>query len=82
MMSEHDTAGDLLARMRLDGLAYAVPADACASYRALYAALEELEVDLHHTSCSKTVCSSPEPWRWKRARGEGGRGQEITFCPH
>lgn len=48
MMSlEHDTAGDLLRRMRDVSANYAVPADACISYRTLYQALEEFERDLH-----------------------------------
>lgn len=48
MMSlEHDTAGDLLRRMHDVSADYAVPADACISYRTLYEALEELERDLH-----------------------------------
>jgi regulator of cell morphogenesis and NO signaling len=48
MMSlEHDTAGDLLRRMREASADYAVPGDACISYRTLYQALEELERDLH-----------------------------------
>jgi regulator of cell morphogenesis and NO signaling len=48
MMSlEHDTAGDLLRRMRDASSDYFVPADACISYRTLYQALEEFERDLH-----------------------------------
>jgi regulator of cell morphogenesis and NO signaling len=48
MMSlEHDTAGDLLARLRDGSDGYTVPADGCMSFRTLYGALEELEKDLH-----------------------------------
>jgi regulator of cell morphogenesis and NO signaling len=48
MMSvEHDAAGDLLARLRQLSGGYAPPADACISFRTLYAALEGLERDLH-----------------------------------
>jgi regulator of cell morphogenesis and NO signaling len=47
MLSEHDRAGELLARLRTLTNGFAPPADACASYRALYAALEELEADTH-----------------------------------
>jgi regulator of cell morphogenesis and NO signaling len=47
MLREHDRAGELLSRLRdlTDG--YTVPADGCASYRALYDGLEELESDTH-----------------------------------
>ena len=47
MMREHDSAGDALRQLRSLSQGYAVPADGCASYRALYQALEELEADLH-----------------------------------
>lgn len=47
MMREHDGAGDALAHMHAASRGYAVPAEACASYRALYQTLAELEADLH-----------------------------------
>ena len=47
MLAEHDTAGELLARMRQLSAGYEVPADACASYTALYEGLSELEADTH-----------------------------------
>jgi regulator of cell morphogenesis and NO signaling len=47
MALEHDTAGDLLREIRAVTLGFAAPEDACASFRALYAALEEFERDLH-----------------------------------
>ena len=47
MMSEHDTAGDILRELRAATTDYAVPDDACMSYRALYEALEGFERDLH-----------------------------------
>jgi regulator of cell morphogenesis and NO signaling len=47
MMREHDAAGDLLRQMREWSLNYAVPPDACISYRTLYGALEAYEADLH-----------------------------------
>lgn len=47
MTGEHDAAGDLLREMRAAAGLYAPPPDACASYRALYAALAEFEADLH-----------------------------------
>ena len=47
MMIEHDRAGGLLASLR--GLAdgYVPPADGCASYRAFFDGLAELEADTH-----------------------------------
>jgi regulator of cell morphogenesis and NO signaling len=47
MMAEHDTAGDLLARLRSATHDYVVPDDGCASYQALYAGLAQLEADTH-----------------------------------
>ena len=48
MMSiEHDTAGDLLKELRATANNYAVPPEACMSYRALYQAFLEFEADLH-----------------------------------
>jgi regulator of cell morphogenesis and NO signaling len=47
MEREHDNAGDALARIRELTDDYRAPQDACASYRALYDALRELEEDLH-----------------------------------
>lgn len=47
MTIEHDAAGDILKKMRLLTRNYAVPENACPSYRALYFGLEELEKDLH-----------------------------------
>lgn len=47
MMMEHDRAGELLKKIRKLSSGYATPADACVSYKTLYAALEELEKDLH-----------------------------------
>jgi regulator of cell morphogenesis and NO signaling len=44
---EHDRAGELLARLRAATHGYTVPADACASYRALYERLTALELDTH-----------------------------------
>ena len=47
MMAEHDAAGYILGRMREASSDYTVPADGCISYKTLYSALAELEVDLH-----------------------------------
>jgi regulator of cell morphogenesis and NO signaling len=47
MMQEHDGAGDSLRTLRRVTRDYAVPEDACISYRTLYQALEGYEADLH-----------------------------------
>lgn len=47
MMTEHDAAGELLKELRHIAIDYAVPDDACPSFRALYQALSEFEADLH-----------------------------------
>ena len=47
MMMEHDQVGDLLQKIRTATSAYSLPDDACASYRALYEGLAELESDTH-----------------------------------
>ena len=47
MRVEHDRAGELLAQLRGHAGGFVLPDDACASYRALYEGLEELEADTH-----------------------------------
>ena len=47
MMMEHDTAGDILRKLRAATADYQVPSDGCISYQTLYQALEEFEKDLH-----------------------------------
>lgn len=47
MMREHDTAGDILRKMRLASNDYALPENACPSFTALYTRLEAFEKDLH-----------------------------------
>jgi regulator of cell morphogenesis and NO signaling len=47
MLADHDQAGALLARLRTLTDDYAPPPDACASYRAYYRALAELDADTH-----------------------------------
>ena len=44
---EHDNAGHLLAELRELTDGYTVPADACASYTAMLAGLEDLESNIH-----------------------------------
>ncbi len=47
MLAEHDDAGALVAEIRNLASDYQPPADACPTYRALYAGLDEFERDLH-----------------------------------
>jgi len=47
MVHEHDSAGNLLRRMRAISNEYTPPADACLSYKTLYSALADFEHDLH-----------------------------------
>lgn len=47
MLVEHDRAGELLAELHSLTGGYQPPADGCASYRALYDGLAELEADTH-----------------------------------
>lgn len=47
MEAEHENAGQALAELRRITSGYTPPSHACATYRALYAGLEELERDLH-----------------------------------
>jgi len=47
MMQEHDGAGEALRSLRSITSDYKLPDDACASYRALYEALQAFEADLH-----------------------------------
>ncbi len=47
MMREHDSAGDLARQIRTASGDYTPPADACASFKALYEDLKRFELDLH-----------------------------------
>jgi regulator of cell morphogenesis and NO signaling len=47
LRAEHDAVGDLFKEIRSLTAGYVVPEDACGSYRAMLAGLEEMELDLH-----------------------------------
>jgi len=47
MEAEHEAVGALLVRLRSCSNGYAVPADGCATFRALYDGLKAMEEDLH-----------------------------------
>lgn len=46
MMAEHERTGALLDQLRRSAQDFVPPNDACASYRSLYAALQELDADV------------------------------------
>jgi regulator of cell morphogenesis and NO signaling len=47
MLREHDDLGELLRQLRTLTSDYTPPVDGCASYRALFSGLEQLEADTH-----------------------------------
>lgn len=47
MMNEHESVGEILRDLRATTKDFALPADACPSFTALYRALEEFEQELH-----------------------------------
>lgn len=47
MMTEHDTAGELLRELRRTTNGYTTPPDGCISFQTLYQALAAFEADLH-----------------------------------
>ncbi|MBI4864932.1 MAG: iron-sulfur cluster repair di-iron protein [Candidatus Riflebacteria bacterium] len=47
MEREHESAGEVLARLREVTDGYALPPDACPTFRALYEELQRMEADLH-----------------------------------
>ncbi len=47
MMTEHDTAGEILKKMNALANGYEPPADGCNTYRAAYANIQALEDDIH-----------------------------------
>jgi len=44
---EHEVVGELLEDLRKETNDYALPADACVSFKSLYASMQEMEDDLH-----------------------------------
>ena len=74
MTADHETAGTLLNVLRTLTDSFTPPADACASYRALYAALAELRRDLMvHVALENEVLF---PGRWRSPRS--GRGLRLS----
>jgi regulator of cell morphogenesis and NO signaling len=48
MMAEHEDAGALVSQIRALSNGYTAPSEACPTFQALYAGLQEFERDLHH----------------------------------
>ena len=76
MLVEHDRAGELLARLRSLTDGYTPPADGCASYRALYDGLSELEADTHLHVHKENNVLFPAVLERSR-RGAGDRAAEA-----
>ncbi|MEZ5344209.1 MAG: iron-sulfur cluster repair di-iron protein [Pyrinomonadaceae bacterium] len=81
MMTEHDSAGDLLKEMRDLSKDYSIPEGACPSYRALYFGLEELEKDLHrHIHLENNVLFPQAIELEVRVMGEAGKETSEEFA--
>ena len=83
MMMEHDAAGDFLHQMRAFSADYAVPPDACPSFKALYFGLEELEKDLHrHIHLENNVLFPQAVEMEETAFGEAVKDNPNRVCHH
>jgi regulator of cell morphogenesis and NO signaling len=73
MISEHEHAGDALAQIRSLTSNYALPAEACTTYRALFDALEQLERDLHQHVHKENNILFPKALRQEKLLARGGK---------
>ena len=73
MMLEHDRAGALLEQLRDRTEDYTAPADACASYRALYQGSPSSSPTPTSTSTRRTTCCSPRWSSWSPATTRSDR---------
>ncbi|CAN5902985.1 iron-sulfur cluster repair di-iron protein [soil metagenome] len=71
MMSEHVDAGEGLGKMRELTLEYAVPQDACNTYRAMLDGLVELERDTHYHVFKENSILFPKPTATEATLAEG-----------
>ncbi len=77
MTAEHESAGEILAAMRALADGYRPPADACASFQALYRSLEEFERDLHwHVHLENNILFPRAIAREQQARASAILGME------
>jgi regulator of cell morphogenesis and NO signaling len=80
MMQEHDTAGDLLVKMRRITNDYSLPEGACPSFKALYFGLQDLEKDLHrHIHLENNVLFPQAVELEQKAFGRVGETEEKNF---
>lgn len=73
MLSEHETAGELLKTLRDITSGYVAPEDACMSFKTLYAALEQLEEDLHRHIHLENSILFPRALQMEIRRQDSGR---------
>lgn len=77
MTAEHESAGEILSGMRALASGYRPPPDACASFQALYRALEEFERDLHwHVHLENNILFPRAIAREQQARANAIVGME------
>lgn len=84
MRLEHDRAGALLAQLRHHAGDFEPPATACASYRALYDGLAQLEADTHLRHKENNVLfPGPRGPRWLSGAGAPpAAGRRRSSRPH
>jgi len=69
---DHDRAGELMRRVRSLSDGFTPPPDACATYRATYAKLEEFEADLHRHVHLENNVLFPRAAALEEARAHSG----------
>lgn len=69
MMTEHDSAGNLLREIRETSANFTTPPDACVSYQTLYRALLDFEADLHQHIHLENNILFPRAIALEEARG-------------
>lgn len=71
LVEEHTVVGDLFKQIGSVTEGYAVPADACGSYRAMLEGLREMELDLHEHIHKENNVLFPGALELERSVGEG-----------
>lgn len=80
MMEEHDTAGELLVKMRRITNDYLLPEGACPSFKTLYFGLQDLERDLHrHIHLENNVLFPQAVELEQKTFGQGIETEEKNF---
>jgi quercetin dioxygenase-like cupin family protein len=78
LCAEHEQAGELLQALRTRTSGYVTPSDGCASYRAFYEGLAELEADLHLHVHKENNRLFPEAIELEARSVETGDGHQQT----